>query len=82
MLAIPIPPMPSLIADEKEEFLRWGIGEYDITGKCTLIYTPVNLFLGHFYLGSSLLELDKIDESIKHLQTAFELAKKGKYVSV
>lgn len=31
---------------------------------------------GHFYLGSSLIELDKIDESIKHLQTAFELAKK------
>lgn len=34
------------------------------------------LVKGHFYLGSSLLELDKIDESIKHLQTAFELAKK------
>jgi len=34
------------------------------------------LVKGHFYLGSSLLELDKIDDSIKHLQTAFELAKK------
>jgi len=34
------------------------------------------LVKGHFYLGSSLLELDKTDESIKHLQTAFELAKK------
>jgi hypothetical protein len=31
---------------------------------------------GHFYLGSSLLELDKVDEAIKHLQTAFELGKK------
>ena len=31
---------------------------------------------GHFYLGTSLLELDKLDEAIKHLQTAFELAKK------
>jgi len=34
------------------------------------------LVKGHFYLGSSLLELEKIDEAIKHLQTAFELAKK------
>lgn len=34
------------------------------------------LVKGHFYLGSSLLELEKTDESIKHLQTAFELAKK------
>lgn len=34
------------------------------------------LVKGHFYLGSSLLELDKLDEAIKHLQTAFELAKK------
>jgi len=34
------------------------------------------LVKGHFYLGSSLLELEKIDDSIKHLQTAFELAKK------
>merc|ERR1712112_180365 len=35
-----------------------------------------SLVKGHFYLGTSLLELDKLDESIKHLQTAFELAKK------
>merc|ERR1711974_268785 len=28
------------------------------------------------YLGTSLLEMDKLDEAIKHLQTAFELAKK------
>lgn len=34
------------------------------------------LVKGHFYLGSSLLELEKLDEAIKHLQTAFELAKK------
>ena len=34
------------------------------------------LVKGHFYLGTSLLELDKLDEAIKHLQTAFELAKK------
>jgi len=34
------------------------------------------LVKGHFYLGGSLLELEKIDEAIKHLQTAFELAKK------
>merc|ERR1719414_11087 len=34
------------------------------------------LVKGHFYLGSSLLEMEKIDEAIKHLQTAFELAKK------
>jgi hypothetical protein len=36
----------------------------------------IPLFLGHFYLGCSLLELDKVDEAIKHLQTAFELGKK------
>ena len=36
----------------------------------------LSLFAGHFYLGSCLLELDKVDESLKHLQTAFELAKK------
>merc|ERR1711915_594447 len=35
-----------------------------------------SLVKGHFYLGTSLLELDKLDEAIKHLQTAFELAKK------
>lgn len=35
-----------------------------------------SLVKGHFYLGSSLLELEKVDDSIKHLQTAFELAKK------
>jgi len=35
-----------------------------------------SLVKGHFYLGSSLLELDKVDEAIKHLQTAFELGKK------
>jgi len=34
------------------------------------------LVKGHFYLGTSLLEMDKLDEAIKHLQTAFELAKK------
>ena len=34
------------------------------------------LVKGHFYLGTSLLELDRLDEAIKHLQTAFELAKK------
>ena len=34
------------------------------------------LVKGHFYLGTSLLELEKLDEAIKHLQTAFELAKK------
>ena len=34
------------------------------------------LVKGHFYLGSSLLELEKLDEAIQHLQTAFELAKK------
>ena len=35
-----------------------------------------SLVKGHFYLGTSLLEMDKLDEAIKHLQTAFELAKK------
>ena len=34
------------------------------------------LVKGHFYLGTALLELDKLDEAIKHLQLAFELAKK------
>lgn len=34
------------------------------------------LVKGHFYLGSSLLEMDKLDEAIKHLQTAHELARK------
>jgi len=34
------------------------------------------LVKGHFYLGTSLLELDKLDEAIKHLQLAFEMAKK------
>lgn len=34
------------------------------------------LVKGHFYLGTSLLELDKLDEAIKHLQSAYELAKK------
>lgn len=35
-----------------------------------------SLVKGHFYLGTSLLELDKLDEAIKHLQLAFEMAKK------
>lgn len=35
-----------------------------------------SLIKGHFYLGSCLLELDKVDEAIKHLQTAYELVKK------
>ena len=34
------------------------------------------LVKGHLYLGTSLLELDKLDEAIKHLQLAFEMAKK------
>ncbi len=36
----------------------------------------IKLFSGHFYLGTALLELDKLDEAILHLQTAFELTKK------
>jgi len=34
------------------------------------------LVKGHFYLGTALLEMDKLDESISHLGTALELAKK------
>eukprot|EP00088_Acartia_fossae_P003810 TRINITY_DN11635_c0_g1_i1.p1 TRINITY_DN11635_c0_g1~~TRINITY_DN11635_c0_g1_i1.p1 ORF type:complete len:290 (-),score=69.18 TRINITY_DN11635_c0_g1_i1:155-1024(-) len=34
------------------------------------------LVKGHFYLGTALLELDKVDEAILHLQTAYEFTKK------
>jgi len=34
------------------------------------------LVKGHFYLGTALLEMDKLDESISHLGTALDLAKK------
>jgi len=35
-----------------------------------------SLVKGHFYLGSALLELDKVDEAILHLQSAYEFTKK------
>jgi len=52
---------------------RWAQAVQD--SKCAL-ERDSGLVKGHFYLGTSLLELDKLDEAIKHLQTAFELAKK------
>lgn len=37
-----------------------------------------NLVKAHFFLGQSLLELELFDESIKHLQRAYDLAKEQK----
>lgn len=37
-----------------------------------------NLVKGHFYLGKALLERDSLDEAIKHLQRANDLAKEQK----
>jgi len=37
-----------------------------------------NLVKGHFYLGKALLEKDSLDESIKHLQRANDLAREQK----
>ncbi|KAF7265232.1 STIP1 homology and U-box containing protein 1 [Rhynchophorus ferrugineus] len=38
-----------------------------------------NLVKGHFFLGQALLELGSLDESIKHLQRALDLAKEQKF---
>lgn len=35
-----------------------------------------SLVKGHFYLGTALLELEKVDEAILHLQSAYEFTKK------
>lgn len=37
-----------------------------------------NLIKAHFFLGQSLMELEFYDESIKHLQRAFDLAREQK----
>jgi len=37
-----------------------------------------NLVKGHFYLGKALLEKDNVDEAIKHLQRANDLAREQK----
>lgn len=52
---------------------RWGQAVQDSRAA---LDRESGLVKGHFYLGTSLLEMDKLDEAIKHLQTAFELAKK------
>lgn len=52
---------------------RWAQA---VTDSRAALERESSLVKGHFYLGTSLLELDKLDEAIKHLQTAFELAKK------
>lgn len=54
---------------------RWPLAIQD--AKQALEKDP-NLVKGHFYLGKALLERDNLDEAIKHLQRANDLAKEQK----
>eukprot|EP00095_Tigriopus_kingsejongensis_P009525 maker-scaffold561_size136864-snap-gene-0.23 protein:Tk09525 transcript:maker-scaffold561_size136864-snap-gene-0.23-mRNA-1 annotation:"stip1-like proteiny and u box-containing protein 1" len=54
---------------------RWDLALRD--AKQALERDP-NLVKGHFYLGKALLERDGLDEAIKHLQRANDLAKEQK----
>lgn len=54
---------------------RWALAIAD--AKQALEREP-NLVKGHFYLGKALLERDTLDEAIKHLQRANDLAREQK----
>lgn len=39
-----------------------------------------SLVKGHFFLGQALCEMDMMDDGVKHLQRAFDLAKEQRFV--
>ncbi|XP_059083548.1 E3 ubiquitin-protein ligase CHIP-like [Tigriopus californicus] len=54
---------------------RWDLAVRDAK---QALEKDANLVKGHFYLGKALLEKDHLDDSIKHLQRASDLAKEQK----